>query len=51
MGILLAVVLPPSHEATPFTNLKIHLVPSDAGYMFVLFMWLQVRVPAAVLGV
>jgi hypothetical protein len=43
MGILLAIVLPPSHESTAITNLKVHLVRSDAGYMFALFLWLQVR--------
>ena len=42
MGIVLAIVLPPSHEATAITKLAVHLVPSDAGYMFILFFWLQV---------
>lgn len=42
MGIVLAIVLPPSHEETPITNLSVHLVPSDVGYVVVLFLWLQV---------
>lgn len=42
MGIVLAIVLPPSHEETPITNLRVHVVPSDAGYVVVLFLWLQV---------
>lgn len=42
MGIVLAIVLPPSHEETAITNLTVHLVPSDAGYVVVLFLWLQV---------
>lgn len=47
MGIVLAIVLPPSHEETPITNLRVHVVPSDAGYVVVLFLWLQVRLWAA----
>jgi hypothetical protein len=43
MGIVLAIVLPPSHEETAITNLRVHVVPSDAGYVVVLFLWLQVR--------
>lgn len=42
MGIVLAIVLPPSHEETPITSLQVHLVPSDAGYVVLLFLWLQV---------
>jgi hypothetical protein len=42
MGIVLAIVLPPSHEETAITNLTVHLVPSDVGYVVVLFLWLQV---------
>lgn len=42
MGILLAIVLPPSHESTAITDMKVHVVPTDAGYMVVLFLWLQV---------
>jgi hypothetical protein len=42
MGIVLAIVLPPSHEETAITSLTVHLVPSDAGYVVVLFLWLQV---------
>lgn len=39
---MLAIVLPPSHEETPITSLQVHLVPSDAGYVALLFLWLQV---------
>lgn len=42
VGIVLAIVLPPSHEETVITDQPIHLVPSDAGYVVVLYIWLQV---------
>lgn len=48
---MLAIVLPPSHEATAITrSVAVHLVPSDAGYMFILFFWLQVRVVSCCLA-
>ncbi|KAF8058312.1 NHX8 [Scenedesmus sp. PABB004] len=42
MGIVLAIVLPPSHAATAITDQPIHLEPRDAGYVVVLYLWLQV---------
>lgn len=42
MGIVLAIVLPPSHEATMLTDQPIYLQPSDAGYAIALYLWLQV---------
>ncbi len=43
MGIVLAIVLPPSHQQTAITNQPIHLEARDAGYVVVLYLWLQVR--------
>jgi hypothetical protein len=43
MGIVLAIVLPPSHAETAITNQPIHLEARDAGYVVVLYLWLQVR--------
>jgi hypothetical protein len=42
MGIILAIVLPPSHENIGLINHPVVLVPSDAGYVVILFLWLQV---------
>ena len=42
MGIVLAIVLPPSHEGTKISSLPIHLEARDAGYVVVLYLWLQV---------
>lgn len=42
MGIVLAIVLPPSHAETAITNQPIHLEARDAGYVVVLYLWLQV---------
>jgi hypothetical protein len=42
MGIVLAIVLPPSHAETSITNQPIHLEARDAGYVVVLYLWLQV---------
>lgn len=41
MGIVLAIVLPPSHADTAFTDHAITLKPADAGYAVVLYLWLQ----------
>jgi hypothetical protein len=43
MGIVLAIVLPPSHEETAITDQPIYLQARDAGYVVVLYLWLQVR--------
>jgi hypothetical protein len=40
---LLAIVLPPSHEETAIINQPFHLEARDAGYVVVLYLWLQVR--------
>eukprot|EP00878_Enallax_costatus_P037337 GHUV01042162.1.p1 GENE.GHUV01042162.1~~GHUV01042162.1.p1 ORF type:complete len:355 (+),score=100.67 GHUV01042162.1:663-1727(+) len=42
MGIVLAIVLPPSHEETVITDQPIHLEPRDAAYVVLLYVWLQV---------
>lgn len=42
VGITLAIVLPPSHKATVFTDHGIHLEAKDAAYVVVLYLWLQV---------
>eukprot|EP00775_Hariotina_reticulata_P012274 gene12274-12411_t len=42
MGIVLAIVLPPSHEHTQISSLPIQLEARDAGYVVVLYLWLQV---------
>lgn len=42
MGIVLAIVLPPSHEETAITDQPIHLEARDAAYVVLLYVWLQV---------
>jgi hypothetical protein len=43
MGLVLAIVLPPSHYDIAYIRRPMVLVPSDVGYMILLFVWLQVR--------
>lgn len=42
MGIVLAIVLPPSHAETVITDQPIHLEGRDAAYVVLLYVWLQV---------
>ena len=48
MGIVLAIVLPPSHADTAITQHPMKLDARDVGYVAVLYLWLLVGVGVGV---